>query len=444
MPDSQQPPSWGPAYHERDLDVLLSGEAGNTPVALRRVDTTLAALRAAPTARELSGEAAARAAFREIAQPQVPWTVPVEHGIVAQDTLVLPPGEYLLPPVDRRLDHRRPRSARQSAERLPARADRRRPRTARHRRRRATWDGRRSAIAWTSVGVVAVIVIAVAVTGAIPGSIGQMMSIDGHPTSAASSPAPSRPAPGSLDGNGHVSHPTPSAPVTGTPSVTPSATTSPGALCREFLASLWQKNGTARRDLLGELIQQAGGLDKVRGYCSTFWTKEPRTYPTPPPGGYPAGPGDRGRGYPGAGNSGVQNMDPGYPGFGYSGGSNSGDPLPSLGASPSAASADADGVQGQRGVAALSGRSNNLRLPESGGQDCSVSASMMTEQTSSKAVRWASLSRSKISRRTAAACCGAASRIASAPPLVSATKAPRPSTGHSRRVTRPRRSIRVS
>jgi hypothetical protein len=297
MPDSQQPPSWGPAYHERDLDVLLSGEAGNTPVALRRVATTLAALRVAPTARELSGEAEARAAFREMARPQALWTAPVEHGIVAQDTLVLPPAEYLLPPADRR----RPRAAGQPAGRLLLRADRRRPRAARHRRRRSTWDGRRAAIAWTSVGVVAVIVIAVAVTGAIPGSIGQMMSFGGHPTSAASSPAPNRPAPGSLDGNGRASHPTPSPPVTGTPVVSPSATTSRGTLCREFLQSLWQRNATAWRALFKELTQLAGSPDKVPGYCSSFWANEPRMYPTPPAGGLPAGPGGRERGYPGAG-----------------------------------------------------------------------------------------------------------------------------------------------
>ena len=59
MPDSQQPPFWGPAYHERDLDALLSGKAGNTPAALRPVESTLAALRAAPAPRELSSEATA-------------------------------------------------------------------------------------------------------------------------------------------------------------------------------------------------------------------------------------------------------------------------------------------------------------------------------------------------------------------------------------------------
>ena len=46
MPDSQVPPIWGPAYDERDLDALLSGETGSTPAALQPVESTLAALRA--------------------------------------------------------------------------------------------------------------------------------------------------------------------------------------------------------------------------------------------------------------------------------------------------------------------------------------------------------------------------------------------------------------
>jgi len=77
MPDSQQPPFWGPAYHERDLDALLSGESWSTSLALRPVEGTLAALRAAPARRELSDEAAARAAFRAFAQQGVAWTAPV-------------------------------------------------------------------------------------------------------------------------------------------------------------------------------------------------------------------------------------------------------------------------------------------------------------------------------------------------------------------------------
>jgi len=306
MPDSQQPPFWGPAYHERDLDALLSGQPGNLPPALRPVESTLAALRAAPTRGELSDEAAARAEFRALAAPQVHWTAPAEHGAVTDDTLVLPLAEHLLPP-----------------------ADRRPPRAARHRRRRGTWAGRRSAIAVTSVATVAVVVIAVGVAGALPGSIGQLLSVGSHPTSAAassaaSSTAPTRRSVGSLYGSGAV-HPTPSAAVTGTATVSPSATTAASTLCREFYQPSWQLSQTARRALFTELSQLAGGPDKVGGYCFHYlsaWDKTQRVYPPPPFGGVPGGPGDGGN--PGAGDQGVGNPGGGNSDSANSGGGNSG------------------------------------------------------------------------------------------------------------------------
>jgi hypothetical protein len=341
MPDSQQPPFWGPAYHERDLDALLSGEAGNTPLALRPVESTLAALRAAPAPRELSSEATARAAFRVMARPQVPWTAPAEHGTVTQNTLVLPPAEHLL-----------------------SRASRRPPRAARHRRRRAIWDGHRPAIALTSIGVVAVVVIAVAVTGAIPDSIGQMTSFGSHPTSGASSAAGTGRARGSLDGTGHASHPTPSPVVTSAPSVSPSATTSPGTICREFFEPSAQ-DWAERSALFGELVRLAGGPDKVDAYCFLYlnsWAKGQRTYPAPPAGayGYPGGPADRGSGNPGAGQPGIANL-----GGGYSGGVDpgAGDPVPSANA---AVSAGAGAGQGQRALVPFGGQSR-LRLHGSPG-----------------------------------------------------------------------------
>ncbi len=282
MPDSQQPPFRGPAYHERDLDALLSGEAGNIPLALRPVESALAALRAAPTRRELSYETAARAAFRALAASQLHRTAPVEHGTVTLDTLVLPLGEHLLPP-----------------------ADRRRPRPARHRHRRsASRGGRRSAIALTSVAAVAAAVVTVAVTGAIPGSIGQTMSFGGHPASAASSAAATGRAPGSLEGSG-ASHPTRSAPVAGAASVSPSATTAQSTLCREFYESFGQQNGAAPRALIKELTQLAGVRNKVSSYCFHYlisWDKTQRLYPAPPSfGGLPGAPGARGN--PGTGKS---------------------------------------------------------------------------------------------------------------------------------------------
>jgi hypothetical protein len=67
MPDSFPPLTWGPPFDERDLDALLSGHLADTPLALRQVADALAALSAAPTPAELTGEAAARAEFRALA-----------------------------------------------------------------------------------------------------------------------------------------------------------------------------------------------------------------------------------------------------------------------------------------------------------------------------------------------------------------------------------------
>jgi len=305
MPDSQQPPSWGPAYHDRDLDALLSGDAGNIPVVLRPVESTLAALRAAPSRRELSEEAAARAAFRAIVQRRVPWAPPAEQGIVTADTLILPP-------------------AIGPAERLLTPADRRTPR---HRRRRGGggWGGHRSVIALTSVAAAAVIVIAVAVTGGLPGSVGQ--TFGGHPTGAAASSAGTGRTQNSLEGTG-VSHPTPPAAVSSAgsapASVSPSAATSPTTFCRELFEPLGRQNRTMWGALLRQLTQLAGGRDKIRSYCfrylSSDFAQAPGSYPAFPFGGYPGGPGDRG-------NNGAPN-----PGSGHSGGNQSaGDPHPGTG-----------------------------------------------------------------------------------------------------------------
>ena len=351
MPDSQQPPFWGPAYHERDLDALLSGDAGNTPPALRPLASTLAALRAAPAARELSDEAAARAAFRELASPPTPLTVPPEYEAVAADTLVLPLAEHLLPS-----------------------ADHRPPRVARHRRRRANRSGRGSVIALTSVAAVAVIAIAVALTGAIPGSIGQMMSFRGHPTHAAASSTSAAETGSprqSLDGTG-TARPTPSAAVTGTPSVSPSATTAPDTLCREFYQAFEpsrERNRATARVLFQQLAKRAGGPDKVFTYCfrilGSSWFKAQRPHPAPSFSGYPGGPGDRGHGYRGTGSTGSTGT-----GSTGAGNPNAVNPAPSTAAGASAGAAAGAGAavgagagastgagQGQHGFAGLSGES---------------------------------------------------------------------------------------
>jgi hypothetical protein len=344
MSDSQQSPFGGPAYHERDLDALLSGEPGGPPSALRSVESTLAALRAAPSPRELAAEADARAAFRALTLSPLPLSARPPSAapeVVTQDTLVLPLGEHLLRAADGRpMRGRRPGH--------------------RHRRRAAAWGGHRSAIALASVAVAAV-VIAVAITGALPGSFGQMMSSDGHPAGSAASAmakAGSRRV-GSLDGTGTpraTSRATPRVRLGGDSAPHPSPTTTPSAsasaaICRAWLASLWQRDRQAERSLFSQLSQLAGGQDKVWGYCyealESARDKGQRPYPAPhfTFGGYPGGPG-------GPGGSGDPDPGPGNPGPGYPGGNADGGHPASTSPTPRAgASASASGPAGPEATA---------------------------------------------------------------------------------------------
>ena len=111
------PPNGGPdPFDGSDLEGLLSGENVRLPDGMRPVARTLAALRTVPTRAELSGEAAARAAFRDIMLPGRNEPAPLPGGeAVDAHTLILPtrtadPGlRPVLRPVPRRRPaHRRP------------------------------------------------------------------------------------------------------------------------------------------------------------------------------------------------------------------------------------------------------------------------------------------------------------------------------------------------
>jgi hypothetical protein len=256
MPDSQLPPHWGPAYDERDLDALLSGQTGSAPPALRPVESTLAALRADATGRELAREAAARAAFRALApaQPSVAptaWTTGPEPAAVSAHTLVLPP-------VDGRP--------------LPA------PRRRHRHRRRAAGGARRPGLAVTGVAATALIAVAVAVTGALTGSIGELTSFGRKPASASASARASAHSPATqgplVTGAARVPTPTPSPRMTtASARPTPRPTSGPGSLCREYFeypehplpggAAAWFALG-------GQLSRLAGGPFKVYGYCLRY------------------------------------------------------------------------------------------------------------------------------------------------------------------------------
>ena len=252
MPDSQVPPLWGPAYDERDLDALLSGETGSTPAALQPVESTLNALRAAATGRELSDEAVARAAFRAFAPaPSIsgplPSTAGAEPAAVTSHTLVLPPADHRQQPAARhRHRHRRPARSRRA----------RKPR-----------------IALTGAAAAALVVVAV-VAGALTGSIGELTSFGRQPASPSASTRATgqSPSQGTLV-TGAASEPpqNPKPAVSATPT-TPRPTSGPGALCRQYFgyaAHPGPGDLAAMTSLRGQLSKLAGGPTpvKVEAYC---------------------------------------------------------------------------------------------------------------------------------------------------------------------------------
>jgi len=247
MPDSQVPPIWDPAYDERDLDALLSGETGGTPVALQPVEGTLAALRAAATRRELADEAVARAAFRAFVPVSpttgpLPWGAGAEPAAVTSHTLVLPPA-----------DHRQQPAARH-----------------RHRRRTAR-SARKPRVAVTGAAA-ALIVVATAVTGALTGSIGELTSFGRQPASTSASASATGQSPGSqgvqVKGAAPDRIPTPKPTVSAPPA--PSPTPDPGSLCRQYARDVDHPGQAARAawiTLNGQLSTLASGQAKILSYC---------------------------------------------------------------------------------------------------------------------------------------------------------------------------------
>jgi len=247
MPDSQVPPIWGPAYDERDLDALLSGETGSTPAALQPVEGTLAALRGAATRRELSDEAVARAAFRAFVPVSpttgpLPWGAEAEPAAVSSHTLVLSPA-----------DHRQ----------QPA---------ARHRHRRRTGrSARRPSIAVTGAAAAALIVVA-AVTGALTGSIGELTSFGRQPASASASARATGQSPASegVQVTGAARDRIPTQKTTAPAPPAPRPTPDPRSLCREYFEDFGhpgQDAGAAWVALNEQLSKLAGDSFKIPGYC---------------------------------------------------------------------------------------------------------------------------------------------------------------------------------
>jgi hypothetical protein len=297
MPDSFPPLGWGPPpFDERDLDALLSGDTTDTPVALRQVADALAALRAAPTQAELTGEAVARAEFRALVLDEGARTDGLPYDQVLS-ALTL-----------------------DGARRHPARHG---GRPVRRRRRSSTRPLTRRGGILLGVAAAVVIVVVVAFNGSLSGPIQRLAR-----SAAISAPASTHPAPRpsqSLNGSGkkteQTARPTRSAPSTHRTS--PAANVTPGqgqtqasGSCRTyyryFLHSRpWTKWPSAEVALLEQLSKQAGGSSRVYTYCARYlggmfprgmpwWAYPlPGTQPGAPP---PPGAGNQGNGQ--QGNSG--------------------------------------------------------------------------------------------------------------------------------------------
>jgi uncharacterized membrane protein YgcG len=241
MPENQLPPTWGPAYDERDLDSLLSGDIGSLPDALLPLAGTLATLHAPPVRAELAGEADARAMFRSFAQEAGSWTPGAEHGTVPSHTLVLD----------------RPQ------------ADRGQRHTPRHRRRPAGGGLRRPLTIVAGAAAAVVVVAGIALAGLLPGPIRHIGHSSGT-TAAATGTSGSSPAPrveGSASTDPTV-RPTPTSSANSKPKPTPRA------MCQQyytFFSHPESKSAWAAEVALGnELDKLAGGFRKVPGFCLPY------------------------------------------------------------------------------------------------------------------------------------------------------------------------------
>jgi hypothetical protein len=246
------PPNGGPdPFDGWDLEGLLSGENIWLPGGMRPVAGALDSLRSAPMRAELSGEAAARAVFREIMLaggrgPGLPG-----GGADEARTLIQPA---------------------RSADTGPRAVTRAGPR---HRRppRRGRWRSR--TMVGAAGGAAAVVIVGgIALAGAFSGA-------GGHPgqlarSSGASSAAPQTSSAGSrgLDGsatNEPTVQPTTSHSADGQSSSGSGAASGPSELCRQYLEFIARPESpsevAAESGDFQQLSNLAGGAWHVLGYC---------------------------------------------------------------------------------------------------------------------------------------------------------------------------------
>ncbi|HEX3714854.1 MAG TPA: hypothetical protein VHV09_18820 [Trebonia sp.] len=269
MSDNQLP-SRGQALHElRDLDeAVLSGDTGRVPASWRPAAAAMAALRSVPAPSELSGEAAARAAYRLFVLPDGGWP-----ARTAASPLIT------AEPAGRPHSHRR-------VSRRP-------------------WRGRPAAALLGAAAVAACVVAVVCAVASSGGSSGQ----PGHTALATQSPSPVGGKQPVLEGGANPARtPTPA----GTAAASSRATAGTGQpsglqLCRQWASvfRLAERSGdwSAERSLEKQLSSLARG-ERIIGYCAQFshspWSNGPAAPQLGPAGPAPEGWGSGAHGEMGA------------------------------------------------------------------------------------------------------------------------------------------------
>jgi hypothetical protein len=359
MPD-RLPPSWGREPEAgRDLDALLSAEAPLSVEALladeallsgqmtgisesqRPVAGAMFALRAAPVASELAGEAAARAAFRALIEPAgtlparaVPMGAgpmgagPMGAGPAVAGPAFSVPADYRASswawgdPSDAEPHHTLvlpvPVAGQDQGPRPPARH--------RHRKRATIGRGGWQVMAMLGSVAAAVAIGVAALAGTFSGSAGQQR----HPgsPSAVQTSAPQgggvSAAPGVL--GQATKDPTPSA--TPKASVTPGGTPGPkaaasrgSALCREYFRFNHRGDAATRKTVFHELSRLAGtgSFSGVLHYCADLQDQHLFTMPPEPTSSAGSWPWFHGPGSDGSNGGPGTSTGPGQTGSGQAG-----------------------------------------------------------------------------------------------------------------------------
>jgi hypothetical protein len=248
MPDNPLPPWWGPApFDERDLDAVLSGETIDIPVALRPVADALAALQAAPMPAELRGQAIIMAEFRALTEFRAAALAQDERAGDAARTLAL-----FVPP-----EH----PARRSAPR--------------HRgRRRTTPVANWRTGTLISATAVAAVVLAVVLTGNVPGPFRGLVGPSAVATSASQNAGGNSSSP-KVEATSASKEPTATPTAGGS---APSQQSEDSRLCHEVYGIIkdpgpsarWKQDASSLSSLLHQLSKLAGGYRQVPGLCEQY------------------------------------------------------------------------------------------------------------------------------------------------------------------------------